>query len=729
MLPIGMFTDVSAGALDSAAGVVPFSGAKEVAGAFRSFLAEGEGASSSDTASLASSLEGRPAPADGQSAGVVGGKPFGEQALGSGLSALLGEGEAPVAGEIDTTVVPEGVDLNEEESADIAPEDFVFSADVPQVDEEHLQGQPAAALGGAVVPSSVSVALVGDASDGRGVGQAGADAAGAGALGTNQSASGDAGAERPGSASSAGQVSTSTSGDAGKGSSLPAQAERVAVSPDGQLVNGREGRVDSTSSETVLKDQIARQGNESMQFEAGNGSLPSEESASDVPAAARASASAASAAAGDEPLSAVKSAEIQTAKGTAAPSIADEADFSIAARALASAASAAAGNEPLSAGKPAELQTAAAVATEPVARRWKTDLPEISRASIASQAVAGAVSAQSQPASSAAASDPFIVPGALVEDGALSEVDLRASGEVSRAAGQATPNVNETIAAGSDAPKAKGAEAGVAGNSSASASASDGMAQGLDVGAAIDESGRDLSARPQVGETRADSATRANGAPPPAGNTPESGASGATAQSSAALAAAAAGTLGLEQEAGGDEELDLAFDVKSFAKGELTGSTRADSAQATSRMTNNPVAAQVAGAIARNLQDGHTRFQMRFDPPELGRVDVNMKMAADGSVQAHLIVERPETLDMFMRDQRSLERALEAAGLNTDSESLQFSLKQEGEQGFASSQGDEGGFPEGRGDNEEAASAEDAATEQVTQIYLANNTSGLDIRI
>ncbi|WP_289034522.1 flagellar hook-length control protein FliK [uncultured Roseibium sp.] len=686
MLPIGMFTDVSAGALDSAAGVVPFSGAKEVAGAFRSFLAEGEGASSSETASLASSLEGRPAPADGQSAGVVGGKPFGEQALGAELSALLSEGDAPVAGEIDSAAVPEDAAPNEEESADIAPEDLVVSPDVPQVGEEYLQGPPGPALGGAVVPSSVSVARSGDAADGRRVGLVGADAAGAGALGTNQSASGDADAERPGLAASTDQVSAVASDEAGKGSSLPAQAEaeRVADASDDRPVNGREGRADSASSATALKDQIARQGNENMRLEAGNGSLPSEESASDVPAAARA---------------------------------------------LASAASAAAGDEPLSAGKPAELQMAAAVATEPVARRWKTDLPEISRASTSSQAVAGAVSAQSQPASSAAASDPFIVPGALVEDGALSEVDLRASGEVSRAAGHATPNVNETIAAGSAAPKAMGAEAGVAGNSSASASASDGMAQGLDVGAAIDESGRDLSARPQVGETRADSATRANGAPPPAGNTPESGASGATAQSSAALAAAAAGTLGLEQEAGGDEELDLAFDVKSFAKGELTGSTRADSAQATSRMTNNPVAAQVAGAIARNLQDGHTRFQMRFDPPELGRVDVNMKMAADGSVQAHLIVERPETLDMFMRDQRSLERALEAAGLNTDSESLQFSLKQDSEQGFASSQGDDGGFPEGRGDNEEAATAEDAATEQLTQIYLANNTSGLDIRI
>ncbi|MEP4034621.1 flagellar hook-length control protein FliK [Roseibium polysiphoniae] len=686
MLPIGMFTDVSAGALDSAAGVVPFSGAKEVAGAFRSFLAEGEGNASPETASLASSLEGRSAPADGQSAGVVGGKPFGEQALGAELSALLGEGEAPVAGEIDSIAVPEDVALNEEERADIAPDDLVFSADVHQVGEEHLQGPLGAALGGAVVPSSVSVARRGNVSDGRGVGQAGVDATGAGALGTNQSASGDAGAERPGLASSAGQVSTSTSDDAGKGSSLPAQAEaeRVAVSPGGRLVSGREARADSTSSGAALRDQIARQGNEVMRFEAGNGSLPSEESAGDVPAAARA---------------------------------------------LASAASAAAGDEPLSAGKPAELQTAAAVATEPVARRWKTDLPEISRASTASQAVAGAVSPQPKSASSAAASDPVIVPGALTEDGALADAAPRASGEVSKAAGQTNPNVNETIAAGSAAPKAMGAEAGVAGNSSASASASDGMAQRLDVGAAIDESGRDLSARPQVGEARADSATRANGAPPPAGNTPETGASGTTAQSSASLAAAAAGALGLEQEAGGDEELDLAFDVKSFAKGELTGSTRADSTQATSRMTSNPVAVQVAGAIARNLQDGHTRFQMRFDPPELGRVDVNMKMAADGSVQAHLIVERPETLDMFMRDQRSLERALEAAGLNTDSESLQFSLKQDSEQGFASSQGDDGGFPEGRGDNEEAASAEDATTEQVTQIYLANNTSGLDIRI
>ncbi|WP_153768016.1 flagellar hook-length control protein FliK [Labrenzia sp. CE80] len=688
MLPIGMFTDVSAGALDSAAGVVPFSGAKEVAGAFRSFLAEGEGSGVPESGSFASSLESGSAPADGQSAGVVGGKAFGEHALGGELSALLGEGDAPVADEIDSAVVPEDVDLNEEESADIAADDLVFSPDVPQVDKGHLQSQSAAALSGAGVPSSVSDARLGDASHNRGVGQAGADAAGAGAgaLGADQSASGDAGAERPGLASSAGQEGAGAPGDARKGSSLPAQAqaERVAVSPDGQLVNGREGRVDSTSSAAALKDQTAHQSNESMRFEAGNGSLRSAESESDVPAAARALATAASAAAGDEPLSAVKS---------------------------------------------EELQTASAVATEPAARRWKTDLPEISRASTASQAVVGAVSAQPKPASPAAGSDLSNVPIALSEDNVLAEVDPRALGEVSKAVGQTTLNVNETTSAGNTKPIGQGVDVGVVSNTVVAGTASDEPGQGVDAEAWVEEGEGDFTARPQVGEARADSATRGNGAPPPAGNTPESGAPGAVAQSSASPAAAAAGTLGLDQEVGGDEELDLAFDVKALAKGELTGSSRAESTQATNRMTSNPVTVQVAGAIARNLQDGHTRFQMRFDPPELGRVDVNMKMAADGSVQAHLIVERPETLDMFMRDQRALERALEAAGLNTDSGSLQFSLTQDGEQGFASSQGEDDGFSEGRGDNEKAASAEDAATEQVTQIYLSNNTSGLDIRI
>jgi flagellar hook-length control protein FliK len=85
---------------------------------------------------------------------------------------------------------------------------------------------------------------------------------------------------------------------------------------------------------------------------------------------------------------------------------------------------------------------------------------------------------------------------------------------------------------------------------------------------------------------------------------------------------------------------------------------------------------QVAFEMARQIQDGQSRFSIRLDPPELGRVDVKMHVDASGNVNAHLTVERAETLDMFQRDKGSLERALSQAGVDTGKTNLQFSLRQ-----------------------------------------------------
>ena len=73
-------------------------------------------------------------------------------------------------------------------------------------------------------------------------------------------------------------------------------------------------------------------------------------------------------------------------------------------------------------------------------------------------------------------------------------------------------------------------------------------------------------------------------------------------------------------------------------------------------------------------QEGGKRFDIRLDPPELGRVDVRLNVEDSGKVTSHLIVERAETLDLLRRDQPQLERALQQAGLNTDG-GLQFSLR------------------------------------------------------
>lgn len=89
----------------------------------------------------------------------------------------------------------------------------------------------------------------------------------------------------------------------------------------------------------------------------------------------------------------------------------------------------------------------------------------------------------------------------------------------------------------------------------------------------------------------------------------------------------------------------------------------------------SPAIVSTATAIARGVSQNENKFTIRLDPPELGRVDVRLKIGDDGIARAHLIVERSETLDLFLRDQRSLERQLEQAGVKTDGNSLQFSLE------------------------------------------------------
>jgi hypothetical protein len=87
----------------------------------------------------------------------------------------------------------------------------------------------------------------------------------------------------------------------------------------------------------------------------------------------------------------------------------------------------------------------------------------------------------------------------------------------------------------------------------------------------------------------------------------------------------------------------------------------------------SPVSA-VAVEIARKFSSGSNRFQIRLDPPELGRIDVRMDVNREGKISAHLIVEKPETLAALNRDAGSLERALNASGLETRENGLNFSL-------------------------------------------------------
>ncbi len=103
-------------------------------------------------------------------------------------------------------------------------------------------------------------------------------------------------------------------------------------------------------------------------------------------------------------------------------------------------------------------------------------------------------------------------------------------------------------------------------------------------------------------------------------------------------------------------------------------------APATQPTAGLPVAAeQVAVQIHKAANAGQDRVNIRLYPADLGRVEVKLEWADDGALRAVISAERSDTLDLLQRDSRALDRALQDAGLKTDSDSLSFDLRSQAE--------------------------------------------------
>jgi flagellar hook-length control protein FliK len=98
------------------------------------------------------------------------------------------------------------------------------------------------------------------------------------------------------------------------------------------------------------------------------------------------------------------------------------------------------------------------------------------------------------------------------------------------------------------------------------------------------------------------------------------------------------------------------------------------STPATADTTPVPITG-LAVEIAARAQAGRNRFEIRLDPPELGRIDVRLDVDSSGNVTSRLTVDRTETLDALRRDAGDLQRALQDAGLKTSDNGLQFALR------------------------------------------------------
>lgn len=112
-----------------------------------------------------------------------------------------------------------------------------------------------------------------------------------------------------------------------------------------------------------------------------------------------------------------------------------------------------------------------------------------------------------------------------------------------------------------------------------------------------------------------------------------------------------------------------------------------------------PAAAQIGREIIRRFSGESTHFEMRLDPPELGKVEVRLEVSRDHKVTAVVTADNPSALAELARNARDLQQALQSAGLELSDSGLSFDLKQQRESRADADSGD--GFGRGaRGDDE-----------------------------
>ncbi|MCB1491972.1 MAG: flagellar hook-length control protein FliK [Rhodobiaceae bacterium] len=212
----------------------------------------------------------------------------------------------------------------------------------------------------------------------------------------------------------------------------------------------------------------------------------------------------------------------------------------------------------------------------------------------------------------------------------------------------------------------------------------------------------------------------------PAGSRPTQGPTAA--QQAAASAEAAAPTAALEATVQSTKGAsDVLADLTGVAADTRTSPTLTH-AQPVAGQPSAPAVPLRMDAIALKINQaaraGETQFQIRLDPPELGRIDVKLDIGHDGQVKAHLTADRQETLDMLQRDARALHKALETTGLKLEDNALQFSMRDQGSSGRQD--GRTANTPDGlANDNGETDTAEDIG-EPVTGSNLRAALGGVD---
>jgi flagellar hook-length control protein FliK len=146
-------------------------------------------------------------------------------------------------------------------------------------------------------------------------------------------------------------------------------------------------------------------------------------------------------------------------------------------------------------------------------------------------------------------------------------------------------------------------------------------------------------------------------------------------------------------------------------------------AAAPSHTAHTPDVNGLAVAIFARSQSGAKQFDIRLDPPELGRVEVRLSIDAGGKAQAHLTADHSDTLTLLRQDAPALTRALREAGLDVSQDGLNFSLRGQQQQESGGQQGRGFSRPQGARLSASLGAAAPAADQPARRLGL------LDIRV
>jgi flagellar hook-length control protein FliK len=142
--------------------------------------------------------------------------------------------------------------------------------------------------------------------------------------------------------------------------------------------------------------------------------------------------------------------------------------------------------------------------------------------------------------------------------------------------------------------------------------------------------------------------------------------------------------------------------------------------------TQSSVTQQISLQLQHNINAKIDTLSVQLNPLELGRLDIKLKFAKDGSIKAHMTVDKPETLAMLQKDSAQLEKILQQSGLAVDENALSFDLRQQNQQNL---EGFKNGYHTADNRNDTANSDNALQAKLAVETYGYITQSGVNIMV